>query len=57
MGSLVRFERKIFSSTFKNALSNYNDGAVAVDIKVVGLAPGTNPTNVSYNASSSLVCF
>jgi hypothetical protein len=32
----------ILSSTFKNALSYYNTGVVAVKSKVVGLAPGVD---------------
>jgi hypothetical protein len=39
-GSLARFEKKKNSSTLKNAVCSLGTGAVAVNSKVVGLAPG-----------------
>jgi hypothetical protein len=37
-GSLARFE--LLLTTFKNGLAYYNAGVVAVNLKIVGLAPG-----------------
>jgi hypothetical protein len=50
--------QKIFSSALKNTLARYSAGVVFVGTHIhesyVGLAPGVNPANFSYNTSAFL---
>jgi hypothetical protein len=53
VGSLARFENKKYLILLRKTLyvAYYNAGVIAVNLKVVRLAPGANPTIASYNAS------
>jgi hypothetical protein len=43
-------KRKLFSFDLNNALNYSNAGVVVANSKVVGLASGSKPTTLSYNA-------
>jgi hypothetical protein len=54
--SLVRFENKNIFFLLKNALAYYNAGVVAVNLKGVGLAPGSDLSILSFFGANTYVC-
>jgi hypothetical protein len=44
---------KILKSSLKNALAHYNAGVVAVNSKIVGLAPGMKLHPLLFKTASS----
>jgi hypothetical protein len=48
--SIAHFRIKMIAFYFESAPAYYNAAVVAVNLKVVGLPPGSNPTILCYNA-------